>query len=71
MSITTVTGPSVLARAVASDRAALRRVSVVWSGISTTRPSIVATERGSPSVCRHGRPNASSTITPVSIAISE
>jgi len=65
------TGPAGAVRAAAKDKAALRRDSVVWSGTSMLRPSNVATERRSPSVCRHGRANASRSITPVSMARSE
>jgi hypothetical protein len=71
LSITTVTGPAGTARAVTKDNAALRRDSVVWSGTSRLRPSNVVTERNSPSVCRHGRANASRSIKPVSMARSE
>jgi hypothetical protein len=71
LSITTVTGPAGTVRAVTKDKAALRRDSVVWSGTSRLRPSNVVTERKSPSVCRHGRANASRSITPVSMARSE
>jgi hypothetical protein len=70
-SITTFTGPFGFFRAVVSDRRALRRDKVVWSGTGRSRPSIWMIERSIPSVCRQGLPTARRSITAVSMTMSE
>jgi hypothetical protein len=71
LSITTWTGPLTFFRAVATPRSTLRQENVVWSGTGRFRPSRSMIEPSRPSVWRQGRPNASLSINPASIATSE
>jgi hypothetical protein len=71
LSMTTGTGSFAPARSLASGITALRRDSVVWSGMPISKVISRATERSRPSVCRHGRPKARRSISPVSMATLE